>query len=250
MKKNASPRSSFQAFTLVELLVVIAIISLLISMLMPSVHHAMGGAKSIQCLAQLREIGQAGLTYSFDHEGYMPTTSSSQWHVQPRPPDTGSWVDWMAHLLQAGALDDRNIFVCPSDRHVRADDVLGVETRYSYGINETVAHPSFTVYVPIEDIDAKRSRVMPLFGDCTVAVCTGWPPSGHPPFTFRARLANAGGPLDYHPRWEEQTLRHPDGSNVFFADGHADTVSWDRAIYGHNDGSFLYTPMPKPMGWW
>ncbi len=51
------------AFTLIELLVVISIIALLISILMPSMSRARAQAKSVHCLARLKDMGNGIATY-------------------------------------------------------------------------------------------------------------------------------------------------------------------------------------------
>lgn len=50
-------------FTLIELLVVISIISLLISILMPSLSRARAQAKGVHCLARLKDMGNGIATY-------------------------------------------------------------------------------------------------------------------------------------------------------------------------------------------
>jgi prepilin-type N-terminal cleavage/methylation domain-containing protein/prepilin-type processing-associated H-X9-DG protein len=71
------------AFTLVELLVVITIIALLIALLLPALNHARAQARSVQCLSNLRTLGQALVAYSSDNQGYilpafnMPTRTGS-----------------------------------------------------------------------------------------------------------------------------------------------------------------------------
>jgi len=66
---NATKRN---AFTLIELLVVISIISLLVSILLPTLSQARGAARSIQCQANLRSVGQVSIMYANDWEGYFP----------------------------------------------------------------------------------------------------------------------------------------------------------------------------------
>jgi len=76
-------------FTLIELLVVISIISLLISILMPSLSRARGQAKSVHCLARLKEFGNALAAYDNMPGGTLPP---AQWtpaesNLEAPPPD-------------------------------------------------------------------------------------------------------------------------------------------------------------------
>ena len=72
------PRSA--AFTLIELLVVISIISLLMSILMPSLSRARDQAKSVHCRARLHEFGTAIATYENAFGGVLPP---AQWSPDP-----------------------------------------------------------------------------------------------------------------------------------------------------------------------
>jgi len=56
-------KSTSRGFTLVELLVVIAIIGVLVALLLPAVQAARESARKMQCSTQLRELGQAALTF-------------------------------------------------------------------------------------------------------------------------------------------------------------------------------------------
>jgi prepilin-type N-terminal cleavage/methylation domain-containing protein len=59
-------------FTLIELLVVIAIIAILAAILFPVFAQARESARLTQCSSNLRQIGQAILMYSDDHDETLP----------------------------------------------------------------------------------------------------------------------------------------------------------------------------------
>lgn len=73
-------------FTLIELLVVIAIITLLLSILMPSLRKARERAKKITCLCNLRTIGMGYSLYAADYNGWLP---KRYWATTTRPMDYG-----------------------------------------------------------------------------------------------------------------------------------------------------------------
>lgn len=61
-----------KAFTLIELLVVIAIISLLVSILLPSLNKAKELARAVTCASTLKTFGLAVQYYANDTNGVLP----------------------------------------------------------------------------------------------------------------------------------------------------------------------------------
>jgi prepilin-type N-terminal cleavage/methylation domain-containing protein/prepilin-type processing-associated H-X9-DG protein len=110
------------AFTLIELLVVVAIISLLVSILLPSLTKARDLAKQTVCQTQLRSLHMAFMMYAQDYDEWVP-------HYNHWPGTPDSWIhwDWSCFITRYLDLPDHNeqgdpwsvypattIFLCPT----------------------------------------------------------------------------------------------------------------------------------------
>ena len=69
---NLRDRMRAGGFTLIELLVVIAIIAILAALLLPALARATRKASQINCISNLKQLGQALQMYGDDHEDRLP----------------------------------------------------------------------------------------------------------------------------------------------------------------------------------
>ncbi|HPS52758.1 MAG TPA: prepilin-type N-terminal cleavage/methylation domain-containing protein [Phycisphaerae bacterium] len=99
-------QSKSSAFTLIELLVVIAIISLLVSMLLPSLKTAKALANRVVCSANMRNINLAFGLYNNDWDGWFPLVREVK-----NPLVSGVWAD---KLYDGTYLESAEAFNCPS----------------------------------------------------------------------------------------------------------------------------------------
>ena len=161
-------RCRVNAFTLIELLVVIAIITLLISILMPSLSSARSQATSATCLANLKRLGTGMNLYLGNHRDRFPPfrlkkakpgadedyvnkfgRSKPRWHWFVDSDEVGPVIDpdpFLDEIESAGSFGDKSVgdngedgrtmtnkfFLCPSFAGEYAFDVRNGAYGYNY----------------------------------------------------------------------------------------------------------------------
>lgn len=118
-----------RGFTLIELLVVIAIISILLTMLMPSITRARDEAKLMGCGNNLRQIMGASIVYAGANKGQLP---SPNWHYDS---EQIGWLYANAKMVEPTDLEGGQlwpylssvyVYRCPADRQPTASESAAI----------------------------------------------------------------------------------------------------------------------------
>jgi len=143
-----------KAFTLIELLVVVAIISLLVSILMPSLAKAKTLAKRTACMSGMHAIGTGALMYSGDFSEQVPIAYKNFDPNDPLGNVKNPWKCWRVNLRPY--VGSYQVFNCPAaadtgtvlfhneDELTAITDNSGSATRGSIGIMELLAVSLYT----------------------------------------------------------------------------------------------------------
>ena len=234
-----NPKRS-SAFTLIELLVVIAIIAILAAILFPVFARARENARRSSCSSNLKQIALGVIQYRQDYDEKFPSAMTL---------GVTNSLGW-ANSIQP-YLKSTQIYQCPSESNSQSN--LNTPTtagegftdyyfnailswngdyaspNYSVGLNEAaLLSSSLTVMLGDGNGNQSSSRFRsngcgtasngvlsnPGFGNC----------GGTPPGSYASTGGMGGAGSD---SW----VRHLDGSNLAFADGH---VKWYK---GSNPGA-------------
>ena len=152
------------AFTLIELLVVISIISLLVSILMPTLSSAKEQSRSAQCLSNLHSLGIAAQMYNTDNDGHYWVFNKLNnipgfdyyWGrpgivVDPRVSEFLKYCDYNLAYLWCPSLPWGSYEPQSKDRGVS-------EPTTTYGYNQYCLSPN----VPVTVNGKKVSKQMPI----------------------------------------------------------------------------------------
>lgn len=212
---------------MVELLVVIAIISVLASLLLPTLSKAKSKSQHVSCLNNLKQLNLCWAMYADDNDGRLVPNNVKAGRGEEASDD--SWVTGNARLdtnalsIENGKLFKYNrsmgIYRCPADRsHVT--QLRDLPRLRSYSISTGIAHENMQ----------KGLKYVRNFSDLTEPT-----PAKASVFLDEDAGSIQDGALGIEPReayyWNLPSCRHANAGTLAFADGHAETWRWaDRYI--------------------
>jgi len=221
------------AFTLIELLVVVAIISLLISILLPSLRHAREQAKQVVCGSNVRQVHLAWTMYYTEHSGRLPAAKRTVWGEPASGSGNFTWVRYMMKQLYPAVqplprspghyfVEQDSQLCCPATKPVPGDRWRGFTYNtlefVDYGINQFgiggesagwSARGPGNGYRRITEVPFPGNQI--AFGDSAF--------NYNPDVGYHAM----------HP-WYQGSVKFPhnDRTNLAYVDGHVQ--SWDESI--------------------
>ena len=149
-------RVKIKIFTLIELLIAISIIAILAAMLLPALNKTKKTARSIQCLANIRQIGQGLHQYRGDFTDYIPAWSSGgdmKWFKQLLPYTQNNHYLWMcpdSPAMSLGKPNQADPYSLVSRMNIGINGSAGTSNRaFFHNIhkgNRTLGAPSILIY--------------------------------------------------------------------------------------------------------
>jgi len=201
-----------RGFSLVEMIVAISIVMVLAVLLISVGGSLRRGAQGTRCLAQLKNLGVAGLAFVAEHNQSLPPVRMEP----PGQPEAGMWYDHLHQYIgrrpgRAGRIEagkrEGNPWVCPA--------VTAPERRYTYAINWICGfgdNADQVRYVRYGQRAILRTGgIEPLEGALSE---TAWFADGNTEY-FRPIATGKASFLDWP---------HQGSCNVVFMDGHVESV--------------------------
>lgn len=236
------------AFTLVELLIVITIIGILSTILFPVFSRARELARRSSCMSNLKQLSLGILQYTQDYDDHFPPTLAYNSGTANTSTAYG-WADAIYPYVKS-----HRVYQCPSEKTPGTTAASSVGDYSDYAYNNVIGNDGvFQLQGGTVGINASALRESTL----TVLVAEGSEGGGGARsnqylygggstyWTNGAREGSGGGCAvgpAFNGGWKatfggNASIRHLDGGNFAFVDGH---VKW----YSGKVNAINYEPLP------
>ena len=197
-----------RGFTLVELLVVIAIIAVLMAILMPALNRVREQGKRAVCLSNVKQLALAWIMYADDNDGKICAAnvghSDFGWVARMNASDP---PDVQILAIKSGKLyrycSNLKLYKCPTGirGEMRTYSVVSSMNTIPGGASKG------KVFKNRMNIPRQAERIV---------------------FVDEGRISNYAYNVFYNqPKWRDiPPLRHGNGTNFSFADGHSEYWNW------------------------
>lgn len=225
-----------QGFTLIELMIVLGIILILVAIALPAVRLARSQSERATCMANLRQVTQALVSYATDHESMFLDLDASDAQVGLASPSSSDKV--IPALLPY--LQNPKAFHCPCDPRDNSvsyspNDILG-------GSWATFEHPlkrylqvvnSNLTFAVIEEFDL-YPKVQSSSGAFVVeaAPSTEWVDTPASPHGGGTCISFLDGHCEFWVWTDPRTSAFPYGTHLVNADGNPDLPRLQAVLGG------------------
>ena len=215
------------AFTLIELLVVLVIVAVLATLSVEVASNVRDGSDAARCVANLRQLAAANLTYASEHAGqFVPAQEPEnliRWHGV-RDGLAGKF-DPTRGPLAAYLGEGRRVKTCPSLVRVLRGLASFEDGTGGYGYNA-----AYIGGTPADPFVAERIANIPaparvvMFADCAFPRATGLQEYAFTePYQWVDYRGRPRGALD-----PSTHFRHREHANVAWCDGHVTAERWSK----------------------